>query len=445
MFQRRRVRRDTVTPAPYVASPSEEWEGNDGSWSTFRIHIGTPGQNFRVLPSTAGSETWVPMPDGCTSRDPEDCPQQRGVELFNGQSSRGFLWNESTTWTETGLYTLDLEASLGYEGHGHYGSDNVTLGSTQDPGTLGLGRQIVAGIADTDYFLGIFGLGIRPVSFSSSASTLSSFLVNAYNQSLIPSLSYGYTAGAPYRLKRVLGNLVLGGYDSSRFNPSLLSFSFAEEDSRALTVGIQSIIASNTLLGVASFTPKGHLSVIDSTVPDIWLPRDACDLMAEAFGLTYDELTELYVINDTMRSKMQQLKPSITFKLGNTAYDNGNSTNIVLPYAAFDLQARWPYYKNPTNYFPIRRAANDSQYTLGRTFLQEAYLIVDHERTNFTVNQATFLDPTSAAQIVTINPINSKSPSSTNLSGGAIGGIVAGAVVLLLAGAIAIWFFRFRK
>jgi hypothetical protein len=27
---------------------------------------------------------------------------------------------------------------------------------------------------------------------------------------------------------------------------------------------------------------------------------------------------------------------------------------------------------NQTRYFPLQRAANDTQYTLGRTFLQEA-------------------------------------------------------------------------
>jgi hypothetical protein len=28
--------------------------------------------------------------------------------------------------------------------------------------------------------------------------------------------------------------------------------------------------------------------------------------------------------------------------------------------------------KNTTSYFPLKRAANDTQYTLGRAFLQEA-------------------------------------------------------------------------
>jgi hypothetical protein len=42
--------------------------------------------------------------------------------------------------------------------------------------------------------------------------------------------------------------------------------------------------------------------------------------------------------------------------------------------SAFDLQAHWSIYPSTTNYFPLRRAANDTQYTLGKKFLQEAYV-----------------------------------------------------------------------
>jgi len=56
-------------------------------------------------------------------------------------------------------------------------------------------------------------------------------------------------------------------------------------------------------------------------------------------------------------------------------------SSIVLFYAAFDLQATYLIYNNSTRYFPIRCAANE--YTLGRTFLQEAYVIANYEHSNF--------------------------------------------------------------
>ena len=78
-----------------------------------------------------------------------------------------------------------------------------------------------------------------------------------------------------------------------------------------------------------------------------------------------------YLVNSTTRELLLSLNPTITFKLGNTA-DKGPTTTINLPYAAFDLKAGYPIYPNETNYFPLRRATLESQYTLGRTFLQEA-------------------------------------------------------------------------
>lgn len=194
-----------------------------------------------------------------------------------------------------------------------------------------------------------------------------------YNQSFIPSRSFGYTAGAPYQLKKVLGSLTLGGYDASRFTPNNMTFPFSQDDSRSLTVGLQAIEATNTLLGVASLLPVGILSLIDSTVPEIWLPVSACTIFEKAFGLQFDPHTNRYLVNESIHSQLTSLNPVLTFRLGN-AISGGESIDITLPYQAFDLQATYPIYPNATNYFPLRRAANDSQYTLGRTFLQEAYV-----------------------------------------------------------------------
>jgi hypothetical protein len=265
------------------------------------------------------------------------------------------------------------------------------------------------------------------------------------SSNLIPSLSYGFTAGASYRNKKVEANLVLGGYDQSRFTASNLSFSFASQDAEVLTVGVQSIVAEDTLIGTTSFTSggNGHLSVIDSTVPHLWLPRAICDLMESALGLTYDNQSDLYLVNDTIHTQLQASKPTFTFKIGDKQFDDGNGTNIQLPYAAFDLQVGWPIYSTNQNYFPIRRAANESQYVLGRTLLQEAYLVVDYERRNFTIGQATFPDPLPSARIITIKS-PSNSASNSGITTGAIIGIAVGAAAVIIALVLGFLFWRRR-
>jgi hypothetical protein len=323
---------------------------------------------------------------------------------------------------------------------GIFGYDRVTLGSAADSTSLSLDNQVVAGVAELNYWMGHIPLGIADSSFSSLSQSIDSFLHQLRNQTKIPSLSFGYTAGAKYRLKSVFGSLILGGFDSTRFTPNAnpFSFSFATDPSKLLTVGVESITAMNTLQGTYSLSSGAHFSLLDSTVPHLWLPAAICDNFERAFGLTYDPLTDLYVVNDTIHDQLRSKNPSITIKLVNSLTDTAtNYTNIVLPYAAFDLQASYPYYQNATNYFPIRRAANDSQYVLGRTLLQEAYLIVDYERANFTIAQAAFPDPLPAAQVVTINPPGGKSekqpnPSKPVLGTGAIAGIAVGGAALLI-------------
>lgn len=136
-------------------------------------------------------------------------------------------------------------------------------------------------------------------------------------------------------------------------------------------VGLQSIISTNTDGTVHSLLPSGILAYVDSTVPQIWLPVEACQAFEEAFGLTYDKESKLYLVNDTLHDTLVAQDASITFTLGHLQ-TGGQTINITLPYDSFDLQATPPFAKKRTRYFPLQRAENDTQYTLGRTFLQEA-------------------------------------------------------------------------
>lgn len=444
--------RATAAPEPYVVPPSQVFDGNDGSWSTFKISVGTPGQDFRVLPSTKGGVTYVIAPEGCLKGvDPSNCPQLRGIEVFKSAQNIGFQVNQSTTWSAIGQYDVDLEEALNDTSPGLFGLDTVSLGAAADrSSSLTSDGQVVASVADPDYYLGLLGLGQAKSSFNSGSQAIESFLYQLRQAQKIPSFAYAYTAGAKYRLKSVFGTLILGGYDSTRFtrNANDFSFTFSQDPSRLLTVGVDSIMATNTLQGTYSLTSGGHFSVIDSTVPHLWLPKDICTQFETAFGLTYDPQTDLYLVNDTVHKELLSRNPTLTIKLVNSLQDTTtNYTNIELPYAAFDLQASYPFYSNATNYFPIRRAANDSQYVLGRTMLQEAYLIVDYERANFTVAQAAFPDPLPAANVITIkspNASDTTSAQSSGLSTGAIAGIAIGGVALLVFAVLA-YFLRRRR
>ena len=416
------------------------------------MRIGTPPQLFEIFPGTNGNQIWIPVPEGCLVTDPLNCGSLRGVLPYQGLPSNGFQKNESSTWTPEGIYSLDIENGLNLTGNGDFGYDCVGLG-VQNSGGATLTHQLLAGIATKDFYLGELGLSIKPANLSSFDDPIPSCLQNLRKQGSIPSLSYGYTAGAKYQLDGVLGSLTLGGFDSSRFEPSNFSLAFNADDSRHLTVAVQSLLVSNTPNGTVMPITQGEYFLIDSSVADIWLPLAACQALEETLGLKYDDSTDLYTVNSSTHERLQNLNPTITFKLGASKF-GGQYLAVILPYAAFDLQASSPIYPNATNYFPIRRAMNNTQYILGRTFLQEVYIIVDHERSNFTIAKAKF-DQGSAAGLIAINSMNMNqvddspiaSQSSTRISSGVVAGIAVGATLLLvfLIGLLVLKYVRKRR
>lgn len=358
-------------------------DGNDGPWSTFALGFGTPPQYVRVLLSTTCPQPWAIDPLGCSTTDPPTCPYRRGNFFYK---------NSSSTWQDKGLYTLDEELNLGYTGNGNFGLDSITLGYPGSNATT-TSHQLLATVAAQDFYVATWGIAPRATNLTRPGQKLLTFaeedaypslLSTLKQENKIPSISYGYTAGAKYSmcllvllatsdlvtegLKQVPASLTLGGYDASRFVSSNFTFGFADDTSRDLIVGIQSISiigSDKTLL------PTPILSFVDATVSQIWLPLEACEAFERAFGITFDAASGLYLVNETIHRDLLARNATLMFAIGADTVSSP-AVNISLPYAAFDLQlTSYPNVPNATRYFPLRRAANDTQYTLGRTFLQE--------------------------------------------------------------------------
>jgi hypothetical protein len=81
---------------------------------------------------------------------------------------------------------------------------------------------------------------------------------------------------------------------------------------------------------------------------------------------------------------------------------------------------------------------------LGRTFLQEAYLIVDWERGNFTVSP--YKHQSTGQGVIAIPPVSDDGEHHTNgLRSGVIAGVVVGRLSGIIAVAIAAYFLRRRR
>jgi hypothetical protein len=170
-------------------------------------------------------------------------------------------------------------------------------------------------------------------------------------------------------LKQVYGQLIFSGYDTSRFTGNDVSFTMADDDTRDLVVSLQSISYSGST--TTNLLSDSIDIYIDSTDPNFWLPDNVCDAFETAFGLTLDSDSGLYLINDTHHTTLLNSDAEVTFRLSDVS-SGGDAVNVVLPYGAFDLTAEYPLVNDTSYYFPLKRAANATQYTLGRAFLQEA-------------------------------------------------------------------------
>jgi Eukaryotic aspartyl protease len=460
----------TAQPLPITIQPSHGFSGNDGNWSTFIISAGTPPQEFHTLVSTSSLVTWLAGPQGCQSPNdptlPSDCASLRGAT----DNSQGWHWQNqaSSTYKDLGIFLLGLNGDISmqdafgsspvsynypgttFSASSPLGQDTVLLNVDSSPSsTVAANSSLVSSLVDLSFFQDTLGIGHG--SLSQNTSSFPSLLDTLAEANSIPSRSFGYTAGAYYRNSPA--SLVLGGYDSARVKTQTTGFSMPTgQDSSLLRVSVQSIIVDSASGSTQSITASGQTSttfkaIIDSTLPYLYLPESICNKFESLFGLTYDNQTGLYTISPTNRAANSGKTIRV---LVADAVNGKASQEISLPYAAFDLNATWPIYDNSTSYFPIRRSPStdtNGVHILGRAFLQEAYVVADYERGNFSIGQANA--PTS--QIQSLVPIfnatyEAKPTTSHSLSKGAIAGIAIGAAAgAILLAALLFWYFHRRK
>jgi hypothetical protein len=303
--------------------------------------------------------------------------------------------------------------------------------------------------------VGIFGLSTGTDSRGSTTSLLSQLATSEFIR--IPSNSFSYTAGsiksrfssffsvsvhAEQKTENRKGSLIFGGYDTSQIKVgTTIQGKIAASYNSIITIDLDGIYVNSTWS--ASWISPGSQPItflIDSTLPHIWLPLEACAMFERAFGLTWNADLELYLVEDTRHAELLQENPSVTFLLG--SQPGIPSQPITLSYASFDLQLSPPLVEKNTSYFPIRRASEPNSYMLGRAFLQETYITVDYERSTFNLSAVEDYPVPGG----TILPIRNKDDTQGGgkLSVGVYAGIGVGVAVfvLVVAGSV---FFCWRK
>jgi hypothetical protein len=182
--------------------------------------------------------------------------------------------------------------------------------------------------------------------------------------------------------------------------------------------------------------PGPFTAVIDSNRPYMYLPKEICSVIEKDLQLSWDTETEHYLISDEIHTQLKKNNPILTFELSsNNVRDNGPSFNISLPYNSLNLRLiNFPRFNvssdNESRYFPMKPATEGYRLTLGRAFLQEAYLITDYENKEFRVHQVDWRKADEReASIETILP---KGHQKRSLGQAAIAGITSACTIVLL-------------
>lgn len=441
-------------PSALSVQPSQEFQGNDGSWSTFKVNIGVGVQQqpLYLLPATSQSFVAPVLDAACspTVSNLTNCATLRGG-TFNPATDK-VTWQPQTASDGSPYFALPFasEQPLGIFNNSNSspigavaGFDNVVIEWDATNGSATLQNQVVAAYEDTRPFLGFLGLNAIPTHLFNATTSEPSPLQSLKTNGVIPSLYWGYTGGAYYKSPQAYGSLTFGGYDSARIDLTNALTVTMDGTTQDLSVYVNHISVNGQLItGLGA----GALALVDSLVPEIWLPTAACQGFESLLGLTWNSTYNYYLISDTQYSKLQNLNPTFEFRIG-SMYNAMNTVPITFNYSAFDQQLSFPLagIKDSTTklrYFPLRRSPT-SQAFLGRTFLQEAYVIADYEKQNLTVGQALF--PSSSRQISLVT-VDYSTRSNPGLSGGAIAGIVIGALAgaALIAGLL-FFFWRRRR
>lgn len=260
-------------------------------------------------------------------------------------------------------------------------------------------------------------------------------------------------------------SITLGGYDTARYVPHDIDFTLSPQDNmpRALVRGIEASTNSSAdkpakwESGTASLSSwnNSFTALIDSTTPYLWLPNAVCDQFADAFNLTYNKTFDLYTLTNEQYNNYGS-SDSFTFTFSFSSFDNHDNfgsplnvpglVNITVPMRAFVGLLQYPFmhraikYGDPAvPYFTLRRSQNDSTIIIGRSFLQEAYLITKYDEAVFSVHQAKFpQQPITDAKLMPIKqPNNSPYPpppkqTGSKLKTGQMVGIAVGAIALCL-------------
>ncbi|KAH9904018.1 acid protease [Xylariomycetidae sp. FL2044] len=381
------------TPVEAATSPvavpwSDSTYGPDGPWNAVEVTVGY-NQKISLHPGREWG-TYLLTTDYCNHNQTQACAATQAGTYNDAQSQLD----------DTGSNGL-IQFSPGPDYMSGVTVKGANLVSWVD--SIGIGDVIVPNVSlelvsnaymaypGGDWYpmsVGCLGIG-APDAVNQSFTTNSGPPINA---SLVPgwlwwqneiasnssSLHIG-SANPPMG-----GSLYFGGYDSNRIVGDILNFQDDYTDKVTLKdISIDVIDGASPwefgaslggllATGNSSIGPSGVQISVDGCSPYLSLPKSTCDAITSHLPVTYNEGLGLYLW-DVTDPKYSQIVSSAS-ALGFTFLGSSNkqNINISVPFRHLNLTLNAPLVENPQPYFPCYTGTD--RYTLGRAFLQDAFV-----------------------------------------------------------------------
>ena len=388
----------TGTSLPRALAWSSKVYGPDGPWQAVSIDLGSNNQPLDLYPGN----TWhsnILASSICSAAS--TCYAQAAGLYDSSTSSSVSTYEISNTlaeidWTAgamplTGNHTVQFDtatiiaANLVAQGDvqipnismqvildGYYTLPNGT-NYPLEIGTLALGAE---GINQTYPQVGTVS--------NFNASLLSGYL---YEAGQLPSNSYGLHIGSA--ALSIPGSALVGGYDQSRVLGQVTAQSYAlyslPIDLLDIGIGVAEGGSPFKYQSMSGILAQGNSSIgislpvlIEATIPYLYLPRSTCDAIAVQLPVTFQPDYGLYFWN-TADPQYQRIVTSPAYLSFTFRLNQSNSQNLTInvPFKLLNLTLEAPLASTPTQYFPCRPLTGGGSYTLGRAFLQAAFVGVN--------------------------------------------------------------------
>ena len=389
----------SCTSSPFLLNISTNSHGPDGPWQAITIQLGTPPQALDVYPAGVW-ESIILAKQVCSNFASTLCGTGG---LFDPSVSDSYD-NRSITFRKNSPQVPDSDAVMKYTGLKNDVMDTLILpatgtavgGATVSNLSIGLYSSLYMTYPDGSNYppqLGFLSLGprVNQIFDPINASLIPGAVME---QGRIDSNSYGLHVGSA-ALKLPL-SLWLGGYDALRLSGPVATQQVDDQfhleiDLYDIGIGVESggspfpYASRQGILSDGNTSITGAIPVLmDPASPYLSLPNSTCASITRDLPVTYQAGYGLYFWNTTDPQYLRITKSpsylSFTFGLNHsTASTDGNIT-INVAFQLLDLTLDAPLISTPTSYFPCQPPLSGQQYSLGRAFLQAAFIGVNWGR-----------------------------------------------------------------